>query len=105
MALSPACFISSSEFVKLPICQVSLILKRSPVEALSQELGSQKSPLTLGVSSKLQVTHLSKRVGEHFAVQGPSSTHGLWSARPGFQRLVLVPKSVGALVCHQTPLT
>ena len=104
MALSPARFISASEFVKLPICEVSLILKGSPVEALSQELGGQKSPLTLDVSSKLQVTHLSERVGEQFAVQGPSSARSLWSARPGHQGLVLAPKSVGALVCHQTPL-
>ena len=38
MVLKPASFISSSEFVKLPICEVPLILQNSPVATLSQEL-------------------------------------------------------------------
>ena len=46
MVLKPVSFISSSESVKLLICEVALILQNRPVATLSQELESQGSPLT-----------------------------------------------------------
>ena len=100
MVLKPASFISSSEFVKLPICQVPLILKNSPVGTLSQELESQGSPTHCWHflrGSKWPICQ--KRVHKQLAVPVPNSTYSLRSARPGLQRLiVLVSKPVGASV-------